>query len=205
MVVSVRTAPSVKGLELTSETLTDGTYSPLHGVYSRIHYSRSSSISDSDGDLKKRDVDASSSSSSSSSSETVRLTTESSVSSSYDERVFHRSTSKDNCGVLEFNEHEFVEDRCEARKHRLQNRGLVRVELMLMCVVVQTENLQHRLASTAVAVACRPSAPATRIAPIAPKRNKSFMYTITFSRIFSGSAFATIAIRRRFRLFPSSA
>jgi len=123
----------VKGLELTSTTLTDGTYSPLHGVNSRIHYS--SSTSSSDIELKKREIasdDSSSSSSSSSSSDSSsykeRLSTESSVGNSYDERVYHRSSSKNNCGVLDFGEHQFVEDECDARKHRLSNRGLVGVD-----------------------------------------------------------------------------
>jgi len=107
----------VKGLELTSETLTDGTYSPLHGVNSRIHYASSSSTSDYE-QKKKRDVDG----------RDKRLSTESSVGNSYDERVYHRDSSKNNCGVLDFGEHEFVEDRCEARKHRLADRGLVGID-----------------------------------------------------------------------------
>ena len=95
----------MKGLELTSDELTEGTYSKVHSEKSR-----------------KREI-ASSESSSDSESSTL-----SSTSHELSDRTYSRSSSNNNCGVIEFEKSKFAEDQCELRLERLTRRSLVMVD-----------------------------------------------------------------------------
>jgi len=60
--------------------------------------------------------------------ETISLSEKFEVSSDYRHRKYHRESSKLNCGVMRFHGGKFVEDHCEARRHRFESRGMVMID-----------------------------------------------------------------------------